>query len=157
MMKVLVRLTAVILFALAVFAACRKPNNPEAVAAPNNYPVVEGIINNGLDTTVIKLNRTVKLSGKTNVNPEAGAALTVESDGNESISLFERPNVIYFFTDLNLSATHKYRLRIKTSRGREYVSDFEPVLISSPIDSLFYTVCSNGVSLRLNTHDAGIV
>jgi hypothetical protein len=135
---------------------CKKPYTPEVIAAPNSYLVVEGMIKSGSDSTIIKLNRTVNISGANSVNPELGATVSVESDANESIPLVEKPNGVYIFPALNLNNAHRYRLKIKTSRGKEYVSDFAPVLISPPIDSLTYRVQSDGVSINVNTHDAAI-
>src|SRR3569833_338808 len=144
--------TGVIFMSVAI-TACRKPYNPEVIAAPNSYLVVEGLINSGADSTIIKLNRTVQLSGASTVNPEKGAAVSVESELNESIQLIEKPNGIYVYPGLNLSTSHQYRLKIRTASGREYASDFEPVMVAPLIDSLTYKVESDGVSINVNTHD----
>ncbi|MES2110276.1 MAG: DUF4249 domain-containing protein, partial [Bacteroidota bacterium] len=126
---------------------------PEVVATPHGYLVVEGLINSGADSTIIKLNRTVQLSGKSTVNPELGAKVSIENDLNESIMLIENPNGVYVYPGLNLSTSHKYRLKIKAAGGREYASDFEPVMVVPPIDTLTYKVESDGVSINVNTHD----
>lgn len=144
--------TGVIFMSVAI-TACRKPYKPEVVAEPNSYLVVEGLINSGADSTIIKLNRTVRLSGTSTVNPEKGAAVSVESELNESIQLIEKPNGVYVYPGLNLSTSHQYRLKIRTAGGREYASDFEPVMVAPLIDSLSYKVESNGVSINANTHD----
>ncbi len=141
------------IFTLIVVVGCKKPYNPEVIAAPNSYLVVEGMINSGSDSTIIKLNRTVKLSEATNINPELNAVLTVEGDDNSSYPLVEKPNGVYIFPGLNLGATHKYRLRIRTAGGKDYVSDFEAVLNTPPVDSLAYHIQSDGVSVNINTHD----
>lgn len=133
--------------------ACRKPYRPEVIAAPNSYLVVEGLINSGADSTIIKLNRTVQLSGTSTVNPEKGAAVSVESELNESIQLIEKPNGVYVYPGLNLNTSHQYRLKIRTAGGREYASDFEPVMVAPLIDSLTYKIESDGVSINVNTHD----
>ena len=139
--------------ALILVVGCRKPYNPEVISAPNSYLVVEGMINSGPDSTIIKLSRTVKLSQGTNINPETQAILSVEGDDNSTYALVEKPNGVYIFLGLNLNAAHKYRLRIKTTKGKEYVSDFEAVLNTPPLDSLAYHIQSDGVSVNVNTHD----
>ena len=142
-----------VLLISAANTACRKPYMPEVVATPHGYLVVEGLINSGADSTIIKLNRTVQLSGKSTVNPELGAKVSIENDLNESIMLIENPNGVYVYPGLNLSTSHKYRLKIKAAGGREYASDFEPVMVVPPIDTLTYKVESDGVSINVNTHD----
>jgi hypothetical protein len=143
----------IILGAFALTAGCKKPYYPDVIAAPNSYLVVEGMINSGTDSTIIKLNRTVKLSQGTNINPELKAILNVEGDDNSTYALIEKPNGIYIYPGLNLNAAHKYRLRIRTNNGKEYASDFEPVLNTPAIDSLSYHIQSDGVSVNVNTHD----
>jgi len=142
-----------LLFALALTAGCKKPYYPEVIAAPNSYLVVEGMINSGSDSTIIKLNHTVKLSGATNINPELKAVLTVEGDDSSNYPLVEKPNGVYIFPGLNLNAAHKYHLRIRTTNGKEYLSNFEAVLNTPPVDSLAYHIQSDGVSVNVNTHD----
>src|SRR5471030_1700995 len=118
---------------LIALAGCKKPYNPPAVTTSNSYLVVEGVINSGSDSTIIKLSRTVNISSKVTLNPLPGAVLTVESDQNGIYPLTDASNGNYISTGLNLDNTHKYRLRIKTA-SEEYVSDFVAVLNSPPID-----------------------
>src|SRR3569833_1453981 len=99
--------TGVIFMSVAI-TACRKPYKPEVIAAPNSYLVVEGLIYSGADSTNIKLNRTVKLSGASTVNQQKGASLSVEIDLNESIHLIENPKGIYVYPGLNLSTSHQF-------------------------------------------------
>lgn len=47
-----------ILLVFILGMACKKPYTPDVVASPNSYLVVEGVINSGSDSTIIKLNRT---------------------------------------------------------------------------------------------------
>jgi len=73
-----------ILLITTILAGCKKPYNPPAISVTNNYLVIEGVINSGPDSTVIKLSRTVNLSSAVTVNPVLHAILTVESDQNNS-------------------------------------------------------------------------
>jgi hypothetical protein len=132
--------------------SCKKPYNPPVTSSPNSYLVVEGVINSGADSTFIKLSRTVNISKKVTLNPLANAIVTVESDQNNSFPLKEITTGTYATAGLNLDNTHKYRLRIKTANG-EYLSDFVAVLNSPPIDSVTYSVQSDGINIYANTHD----
>jgi hypothetical protein len=131
---------------------CKKPYNPPAIAAPNSYLVVEGVINSGSDSTTIKLSKTVNLSGDTTSNAVTGATVTVEGDQNAIYVLQEASPGNYVSAGLNLDNAHQYRLRIKTATD-QYLSDYVPVLNSPPIDSVSYTFSSNGINIYSNTHD----
>jgi hypothetical protein len=137
---------------LALFC-CKKLYNPPASSSPNSYLVVEGVINPGNDSTVIKISRTVKLNDKITDNPVLGATVTVESDQNSSVTLYDiNNNGHYYSPGLNLSSSQKYRLRIKTNTS-EYLSDFAEVKLAPPIDSVGYKVQNGIVNLYVNTHD----
>jgi hypothetical protein len=131
---------------------CRKPYNPPAIATRGSYLVVEGVINSGPDSTVIKLSKTVNLSGTTTANPVLNAAVTVESNQNTSYPLIAKGNGRYVLNGLYLNSAYQYRLRIVTP-GDEYVSDFVSVLNSPPLDSVNYVIKTNGLNIYTNTHD----
>ena len=142
-----------LILTVVVFAECKKPYAPSVIAAPNNYLVVEGVINSGADSTIIKLSRTVNLSDKITTNPVLSAALTVENDQNKEYSLSELGNGNYGLVGLNLDPSHKYRLHIKTADNGEYLSDFVAVINSPLIDSVSFKVINNGVQLYNSSHD----
>ena len=99
---------------------CRKAFTPAGLTStPNKYLVIDGIINSGADSTLITLSRTQKIDSNAIILPEAGAQLTVESDGNVSYPLVETIPGTYASPGLNLDATHKYRLHIKTTNSEE--------------------------------------
>jgi hypothetical protein len=136
-----------------IFVGCKKPYNPPAIASSGSYLVVEGVINNGSDSTIIKLSKTVKLSNKNTTNPVLGAIVTVESNQNVSYPLTETTNGNYVSAGLNLSNSQTYRLSIKTSNNEQYYSDYVPVLNSPPIDSVYFTIAKNGINIYSNAHD----
>jgi hypothetical protein len=141
----------VLLFALL---CCRKPYNPPVISSPNSYLVVEGVINSGQDSTIIKLSSTVKLNAKTTINPVLGATVSVESDQQNSYPLIDySSNGNYASAPLNLSPSKKYRLKIVTADGKQYFSDFIAVKPTPAIDSIGYTLQNNVVHLYVNTHD----
>jgi len=139
---------------LALLAAgCKKPYTPPAVAAPNNYLVIEGIIAAGQDSTVITLNRSVNIGQKVTHNPELGATVTVQSDQNTAYALTQTDSGRYAAPPLNLDNNHKYKLVIKTADGRTYESDYEPIVVTPAIDTLRYEVTASGLNFFTNTHD----
>jgi len=146
----------VYLLLVSVFltAGCKKPYAPPAVSSNSNYLVVEGVINAGSDSTVIKLSRTVKLLDKVNHAPELAARVTVEGDQGAVYQLAETGDGFYITMGLNLDNAHKYHLHIITAAGKEYLSDYEAVKPTPPIDSVGYTVKADGIQLYVNSHDA---
>ena len=136
-----------------MFMACKKPYAPNITSSNSNYLVVYGVINSGQDSTIINLSRTVNISDTAKTKPEAGAQATVESDHNTSYSLQEISVGKYAAPNLNLNIAYKYRLHIKTSDEKEYLSDYETVKITPPVDSIGYITQANGIQLYVNTHD----
>ena len=144
----------IILFTIA-FVGCKKPYSPEVTSVNSNLLVVEGTINTGADSTIFKLSRTVLVSSKVTAKPEPGAVLTVESNANESYVLTARGNGTYFHPGLNVSPAKKYRLRIRTSAGAIYLSDYVESKVSPAIDSVSWKADDSGLQLYTTTHDAG--
>jgi hypothetical protein len=137
---------------------CTKPYLPGAISSPNNYLVVEGIINTGNDSTMVKLSRTVNINATVAENPELGATIIIQDDQNQSYSLKSIGNGFYTSPVLNLDNTRKYRLSITTSDGKVYLSDYVASVVTPPIDSVGFIQVNNkqmgsGVQVYVNTHD----
>lgn len=144
---------AVIVFVLTAYFACKKPFTPDLGASNNSrYLVIEGVID-GADSTFIKLSRTKKVDTLRTIIAETGAIMTIESDANTTIPLVEIKTGTYAAPPFQLDAAHKYRLRIKTTDAKEYVSDFVQVKNSPPIDSVGFNAQSSGATIYVNSHD----
>ncbi|MEO6850410.1 MAG: DUF4249 domain-containing protein, partial [Mucilaginibacter sp.] len=136
---------------------CRQPYVLPVSAVNSNYLVVEGMINN---SPVIKLSRTVRLSDTVSVKPETGASVSVESQspgGSSGVTTILTDNGSGNYSlgagSLALNQANLYRLRIVTSNGKNYISDFVPVKNSPPVDSISYEVKSNGIQIYSASHD----
>jgi hypothetical protein len=140
--------------AIFLLAACKKPYTPPAINTNVNYLVAEGIINTGADSTIIKLSRTVTVATANTYNPELNAQVTVENNQNGIFSLKQMGNGLYACPPLNLDTVHQYRLRIKTTDGQEYLSDFVQAKVSPPIDSIIYQFTGSAENIYAYTHDA---
>jgi hypothetical protein len=133
---------------------CRKVFVPDlGKAGDNRYLVVEGSIT-GTDSTVIRLSRTKQVDTSRVIIAEPNAVLTVEDDANGAIPLAEIRPGTYAAALFNLDASRKYRLRIKTAGGREYLSDYVAVKNSPPIDSVGFKALPSKVQVYVSTHDA---
>lgn len=144
---------ACLLLVLSLYC-CRKPYDPPAVSTLNSFLVVEGTINSGNDSTIIKLSKTVKLNDKVTTNPVLGATVVVENDQNNNWPLSDMNGKgSYSSPSLGLSSVQKYRLKITTSDGKQYASDFMAVKPTPPIDSVGYVLQDGAVQLYVNAHD----
>jgi len=144
---------AIIFVLLVNGAGCKKAYDPPAISTPASYLVIEGIINSGGDSTIIKITRTINLN-QTATDSVVGALATVEDNQGNSFVLPEQTNGIYVSPGLSVDKTRAYRLRVKTTDNQVYLSAFEPVIITPPIDSVGFKVESSGLQVYVNTHDA---
>ncbi|MBS1532436.1 MAG: DUF4249 domain-containing protein [Bacteroidetes bacterium] len=132
---------------------CKKLYAPKAAASVSNYLVVEGMINTGADSTIIRLSRTVPLASKTTSRPELHAIVTLQSDAGDSYIMTESGSGYYKAPGFNTAKKASYELKIATAEGEAYQSDMVPAKTSPPIDSVYYRVKSDGVQVYADTHD----
>lgn len=144
----------ILLLLAGIYSTCKKPYNPKIVDSPNHYLVVEGVINNGSDSTIIKLSRTVNISGNVSTSGVDNCAVSVEAEGGMIYSLTPQGNGAYVTPGLNLDVSKKYRLHIITNDSKEYASDYVEVKKTQPIDSIGFYIKNDNVQIYLNTHDA---
>jgi hypothetical protein len=144
-----------IAYALLLFSSCKKPYAPPAITSGPSHLVVEGSINTGADSTIIRLTHTIPLSTPSDTPPpaELSATVSVESDANATYPLSEIGDGYYATAGLNLNAANKYRLKIITAGNKVYESDFVPVRNSQDIDSVSYKALNTGVQINVSTHD----
>jgi len=133
---------------------CQKLYNPKAIKSTEHVLVVEGVIDPSADSTIIKLSRTVQINAQTTVAPELGAVVNVEDDQNGVYPLPEMGNGTYAFPGLNLDLSHKYRVRIRTNDGKEYVSDLVQPKITPLIDSVGFNILQDSLQVYVSAHDA---
>lgn len=137
---------------LLVLSSCKERFEPNLPVVPQGYLVVEGFIN-AQGPTQIKLSRTTPINEQHSFVPELNAAVSIEGDDNSSFPLSPLSNGNYASATLPINSSKKYRLRIKTSDAKEYLSDFTEVKITPAIDSVNWQQQDDGVQLYINTHD----
>jgi len=136
--------------------SCKVPFQPAVTTTAYSYLVVDGVINSGsnsTDSTFLKLSRTFKISTSPLTNPELHAQVSVEDAANNSYPLTETGKGNYIAAALGLNNTKQYRLRIKTSDNRIYLSDFVAIKPTPPIDSIGFTA-TDKLTIYANAHDA---
>jgi hypothetical protein len=142
-----------LLFFITVLGSCTDPYVSPYKPLPTGYLVVEGYIS-GNTTTQFSLTRSIELPGDSTLPVEDGAQVQVEGNDNSAYVLKGLGNGVYSSVDtLQLLPTVQYRLRIQTTGGESYLSDFVPYKITPAIDSINYINNSDGTEIYANTHD----
>ncbi|ACT95604.1 DUF4249 domain-containing protein [Dyadobacter fermentans] len=136
---------------------CIEPFSPPEVNSDGNYLVIDGFLNvSGADSTRIELRRTQNINANTGPIIETGAQLAVEEENGETLNLAETGKGVYTFPPRQFNRAGKYRLRVKTQSGEEYLSEYVGVSITPAIDSVTYKVdpVLNAAVFYVNTHDS---
>jgi Domain of unknown function (DUF4249) len=136
---------------LLTLGSCVDPYRPPEIAAPNTYLVVDGSLNSGTGTSTIKLLRTQNLSSATKPAPETNATIRVEGT---AYSFVETAKGTYTLVSATLPVGSNYQVRIKTTNGREYLSDPITMKRTPKVDSVSGEVVNNGLQIYVSTHDA---
>lgn len=135
-----------------LLVSCRERYEAPVQLPVTGYLVVEGVVNSGSDTTILKLSRTTKLDNRT-IQPEKAAQVKLHGEDNSVYPLIEKLAGEYRTDNLNLKNNLKYGLEIQTSDGRKYQSDYVPVVTNPPIDSISWLRENGGLQLYINTHN----
>ncbi len=140
-------------FVLVLFLfGCKERYISPVRQVQTGYLIVEGIVNSGLGTTTLILSRSSLLDSINKIY-ENGAVVTVVGEDNSTYPLNQAGNGTYTANDLNLNTNQKYKLDIKSVSGKEYISDFVPVLVNPPIDSISWKRENGSVQMYINTHN----
>ena len=137
---------------ILLVAGCKKRYESPVKSVATGYLVLEGVVNSGPGNTTIILSRSVPLDSAGKVY-EQGAIVTLLGEDNSSISLFEQNAGHYSADNLILNNAVKYRIKLQTSGGKEYLSDLAPVLTNPPIDSISWLRDNGNVQMYINTHN----
>jgi len=153
-LKKITTATCIVLLICVLFYACKEKYLPVVKDINPNYLVVDGFINTGADSTIFKLSRTFKLESKAVTSPEKAAIVTIESDAGLKYPLPELALKAgtYATPALNLDQTKKYRLRIRTKDGKEYLSEFVESKVSPQLE-ISYDFRHGNLNIYTNTQD----
>jgi hypothetical protein len=151
MIKKLLILSAFAL--LLIYAGCKKSFNPESLQGFKSTLIVEGVIN-ASGTTNIYLSRSQDLDDKVALKPELKATVQVLSENNTATNLTEKGSGLYSIPQLTINAAQKYRLKIKTAAGVEYISEPMSVKSTPAIDTFTWVREAGGIGIYVDTHDS---
>ena len=139
------------IFTVLLLGRCKDVFVSPYKAPGTGYLVVEGYIS-GNSPTQFMLSRTVKLPGDSLPPPETGAKMQVEGNDNSVWPLPEVSKGVYR-DSFALNPQLQYRVRIQTTGGETYLSDFVPFRNTPPIDSVNFHVKQDGIVIYVNSHD----
>ncbi|GGM75893.1 hypothetical protein GCM10010967_04350 [Dyadobacter beijingensis] len=142
---------------LLIVDSCVEPFSPPETNSDEGYLVIDGFLNvGGTDSTRIELRRTQNVNANTMPVIETGAQLAVEEENGETFALTEKGSGLYILAPRQYNRAGKYRLRVKTKDGQEYLSEYVAVSITPAIDSVTYKVdpVLDAAVFYVNTHDS---
>jgi hypothetical protein len=151
------RLLKFVSFALLFFMdSCIEPFSPPEVNSVENHLVVDGFLNVGKDTSRIELRRTQNVNQTAGPTIESNATVSVESESGEVNAFTESRAGLYELPPRPYNTADKYRIRIKTQDGNEYLSDYVTVSVTPAIDSLTtkFDSFQDAMIFYVNAHDA---
>lgn len=153
------RHTYLYLLLLLALQGCLEPFSPPEIEQADTYLVVDGSLNTTPGgSSEIRLSRTQKVQDDTSPPAELRARLTVEGEQGSRFTFVESDSVpgLYRLPPVPARPSEKYRLRIVTQGGHEYLSAYVPVVKTPLIDSLTYRVFPDrdGIRVLVNAHDA---
>jgi hypothetical protein len=146
-----------LLFALLWFLySCIEPFSPPEVNNIENHLVVDGFFNVGNDTSRIELRRTQNVNDGSMPIIESGATVSVEAESGEKLDFTESGFGLYTLPPRQRNLSDKYRLRIKTGDGKEYLSEYVTVSMTPAIDSVGtkYDRNQDAMIFYVNAHDS---
>jgi hypothetical protein len=135
---------------------CIESFSPPEITSASSYLVVDGFLNTTPSTSSqIRLSRTQNISETSKPRVEQRAKISVEGDKGSRFAFTETQPGTYQLNAATYREGEKYRLRIRTSDGKEYLSAYVPAIKTPPIDSVTYQVGpdESGVQIYVSTHD----
>jgi hypothetical protein len=140
-------------FCMLSFFSCKDSYRPDLKSTDASFLVVEAVLNPGVGGATVVLSRTTKIDS-VGFKPELNAIVTVEGRDNTTRSMTSAGTGRYSSANLNLIIGNEYRLRIRTSNGKEYLSAYVKAKITPPIDSIGWKRNDEGVQVYVDAHDA---
>ncbi|HEX6171844.1 MAG TPA: DUF4249 domain-containing protein [Chitinophagaceae bacterium] len=133
--------------------SCKEQYLPPVESLQDQLLVVEANLDAGGGPTTVRLSRTTKLDNASSIKVENNATVFVEGKDNTTQTLSFTGSGNYFSSNLNMVINNEYRLRIRTSSGKEYLSDYVKALYNPPLDSINWERTNDGVQIYVNTND----
>jgi len=136
-----------------LLGGCIEPFAPPDSDRDVDFLVVDGYFDSSTGDIQVKLSHAKPLASEEPFLPEPKAQVILENESGATVPIAETTSGNYFRSGVGVDLSERYRLRIKTTAGREYLSDFVTLLQSPPIDSVTWVAKDRAVTISVNTHD----
>ncbi len=135
---------------LFILTSCKEEFNPSLSNSDVDLLVVEGYIDISGDDSFIQLSRTQPVQSELPFVPETNARLTLTDEAGTSWAFNEVAPGKYLI-NVTVGQTGKYRLGIRLSNGKEYLSDPITPIVTPEIEELGYIKDEAGVEIFVST------
>jgi hypothetical protein len=154
-MKNKLLVTRYALFIFVLVTSCLDPYEPPTAKNNPEFLVVDAFLNTtpGKEAVEVILSYTTPLNSTAGPAPDDYAVVELQSDEGNSVPLFWIGKGKYAAYGNLTSPGHTYKLYIKSSKGREYQSDFITLTQTPPIDSVNHVLEGGELEINVNTHD----
>jgi Domain of unknown function (DUF4249) len=142
-----------------ILICCYDPYTPNVLTKNLDYLVVDGFLSTSDSSSSVALSRTLPIYSLDSLPAENDATVRIEDmESTASFTLTPQAHGVYTGSRLSISINKQYRLHIKTSDNKEYISDYVPLLVTAPIDTVGWYPASagtdeNGIKIYVTTHD----
>jgi len=145
---------SVVLFALMV--GCVEPYDPYVDPSEVDLLVIDGFVNATERSAHVRLSHAQPVSALGRTRPETSAKIVIEASTGSSVELEEHEAGEYMANDLTIDYKAFYILHVTTSSGAAYRSDTIRVRHTPEIDSLGFSISSDGgfLNVLVSSHDA---
>jgi hypothetical protein len=131
------RLINAIISLMLFFTGCISPFEPD-IQGENGLLVVDGSLIKGRETQIIIISKTSPISQPEYLPVENCHVRIMDSTGNEFVFDEESPGkYVANIDDVWLNYNKQYKLIFSTSSGDSYESDYQCLLETTPVDSLY--------------------
>jgi hypothetical protein len=135
-----------------LLTTCVEPYVPSVIAINPDYLVIDAFLDPTGNVTV-NVFHTIALNSGDEPAAEVGATITIEDETGYKAPLYGDGTGRYVLAGTQFSPDGQYRLNVRTTRNREYQSEFIPVKISPAIDSINWTIFNGNLEINITTHD----
>jgi hypothetical protein len=131
------RLITAIIGLMLFFAGCISPFEPD-IQGENGLLVVDGSLIKGRETQVIMISKTAPIVQPEFLPVEDCNVRIMDNNGNEFVFDEESPGkYVAKIDDAWLNYDKQYKLIFTTSSGEDYESNYQDLLETAPVDSLY--------------------
>ncbi|HEY0743573.1 MAG TPA: DUF4249 domain-containing protein [Chryseosolibacter sp.] len=141
------------LIASILLGSCVEPFEIPVRNDEVSFLVVDGYINTQTHTATVTLSRAIPLSEETAFPRESGALVSIEGEDGKVYNLMTQGDGMYELANTAFENNKRFRLQVKTSNGKEYLSDVITTRAAPPIGSIGWTAESDGLSIKISSED----